>query len=710
MAYDPPPLITRESPRRGRRRRRAQQQSSCCCCSIVAVSLLMVLIVWRGSIFSIFHRQPEAKEPPAARMFPLELSSDATQYLRYNLVRITATVRDAQGVKRTIEGKPPEIIVTRNGEIVTTIGDFTSVTPRYHQPSQTYVAHWPIPWNAPVGEYLAEARLKVENPETWSWETEEQQRERRRERKRNGEPAPPEGDAVCVARARFFVTGRAPNPAIPKGTCVASWEPDFPADRVRRTDGTMGDWKAMFDWCEFMGADTLWFRGAVTEAYKNTPRTMEQPFKPNNLQAIPLLAAEAKHRGLRFGTWVAAYSTYPHNTNRYKPPYKYAQDISRSTGAVSSLDFVSLLDPDRLKHVTGFLSQVQADPNVDYLGLDYMRSDRGGYEMVDRFTSEMPLRLPENFSRRSRSERWGYVAKKREMEWQSDPKFYDSWNWWRAHVGAQNVASMIQQGQLSKPLWIFVLSWWHGKQHGQDPLMFTDAGASVLAPMLYQVDSRGMYDSMVRDWNEYLGQGQANIFPGDQVDYRWHQKLRNPAAPEEMYDRMVTAHRKFHATGLTVGMFLHDISRATTPDNNGPYPGTEWALAGGAAFSTLRMNWRVFPIVATLQMPAAAPLDTTVEGQLTLQNVVKRDVKRVTLQLEKTEGVELVGELKSEPLLRAERTVTLPVRVRIRSGHADRLNRLMVCVRIRWSDDDYGEGVRRDLRPMILVMDYVQGR
>jgi len=671
-----------------------------------------VLIAWHRPILSVFGHRPASPQQAVTAAFPLELSADAAYYLRYNIVRLTTTLMDAQGRRLQTVATPPEITVTCNGQIVSTIGDFRSLTARYDRNLQAYVANWPVPWNCPAGEYVAEARAAIPDPQSWSWETAETLRQKRRERRKTTAEPAIAGESWCMARARFLVTGVTPRTDIPRGTCVATWEPDFRATDIRKPDGTVGDWRAMFDWCDFMGADTFWFRGAVTEVYEGN-LTLERPFNQDNLDAIPQIAAEAHHRGLRFGTWASAYATYPVGSNAGKPKYDYAQDVSRGSGAIRSLDFISLLDRRRIAHLASFFSAMQADPNVDYLGLDYMRSDRGAYEITDEFVREMPLRLPAGFNDWPRAKRWGYVSEKVEREWQKDSRFYDSWNWFRAHLGAENVRDMITTAQLQKPLWVFVLSWWHGKQHGQDPLMFTDAGVGLLSPMLYQVPNRLHFDTMVRDWNRYLAAGQVNLCPGDQVDFKWHQKTLQPAAPEEFYDRIITAHgakgKGYLQGGLTLGGFVHDINRAQSPHPTWPHPGTEWALAGGAAFSTIRMDWRVFPLLAKLEMPASATLNTTLEGQLTIQNIAKKPVNRITLGLEKTQGVQLAGALESVSL-RAGDTIIKKVPVRIKGGHGDRANRLMVCVRIRWPDDDYGPEVRRDLKPMILVMDYVQGK
>lgn len=714
MAYEPPPLISREAPRSRRQRRRSQQQSSCCCCLLVAVSLLFVLIAWRGTLLSLL-RHDQQQETSLAAAFPLELSTDAPSYLRYNLVRFEAGVTDVQG--RPAKAATPLVVtVSHKGEIVSTVGGVKRLPLRYDSNRQRYVMTWPVPWNAPPGEYVAEVSLEITDPQSWVWETPEQKKERlrREKRKEKGQEPKIEGSTRCVARTRFTISARPIAQMLP-GTCVATWEPDFRSGDIPRPTGGVGDWKAMFDWCEYMGADTFWMRGAVTDVRAGR-LTEAQPFVQYNLDQIPTIAAEAHHRGLRFGTWAAAYATYPEWSNKGKPPYKFAQDISLGSGAISSLDFISLLEPKRVNHLAQLFARLQQDPNVDYLGLDYMRADNGGYEMTVPFTTEMPVKLPPGFAKWSNPQKMAFMARKIEREWQTDPNFYDAWCWWKAHTVSHNLSEIITQAQLSKPLWIFVLSWQHGRQHGQDPLMFTDAGASLLAPMLYQVPNRRHFDRMVEAWNEYVSYGQANLAPGDQVDFRWHQKSLQPAAPEELYDRMITAHRRYlrgttdGAQGLTVGGFWHDISRAAISGSRGPYPGTEWALAGGAAFTTIRNDWQVYPLTAELAVPRTGALGETVTATLTLRNIVKADVKRISLEVVKTPGIEAAGVLKAIPALGNGQTLTVPVTVKLKGANAARANRFMVCVRVRWPEGEYGKTVRADLPRMMLVMGYVQGR
>lgn len=713
MALEPPPLISREPPRSRRRRRRQQQQSSCCCCLLVAVCAIILLVAWRGALVALVHRNRGHERADPAAGFPVELTVAPGQYFHYSLVPLEAVLRDSRGQPVVLQ-KPLVVRVRRKDEVVTTVGGTEKLPLRYEAARQRYVGSWPVPWNAPPGEYLAEVEVAIPEAAAWKWETPEQQKARQREERRRQQQRSSRvnGRATCVARARFSVLSR-PLATVAPGTCVATWEGDFPSSAVTRPDGTTGDWKALYDWCDYMGADTLWFRGAVTNANRDR-LSDQQPFASYNLRAVPALAAEAHHRGLRFGTWAAAYATYPEESNAGKPHYSFARDVSLSTGAVGQLDFISLLDRKRLSDLAWFAGSFQQDPgldpNVDYVGLDYMRGDNGGYEVTDDFARDMPVKLPTAFRTWPQQRRWAYVARKVEREWQTDPHFYDCWAWWRAHKVAENLRDIIAQAQLKKPLWIFVLSWMHGKQHGQDPVMFSDAGASVLAPMLYQVDSHAQFESMVQAWNEYLSYGQANLMPGDQVDYKWHQKTLQPAAPEELYYRMVKAHQQYLRDGRTVGSFWHDISRAAVRGSRGPYPGTEWALAGGAAFTTVRNTWQVYPMVAALEAPRTVAVGQTFEATVSLTSVVKTEVRRIDLEVVRTPGVRQVGEFKRKLSLGPGDELTVRVPVRIVEPDLARANRFMVCVRVRWPDGDYGRGVRRDLPRMMLVMKYVQAR
>lgn len=678
---------------------------------MLALSLIVVAMAFRGAIVGWLSREPEEDQAAQTVEFPLAVETVQDRYLRYQLIPVTVRVVDPQG--RPIGDEPPNVIVTRNGERVKTIGHFGDrVKLDYDARQGAWVGNWPPGWNPQPGIYRIEARIEID-PTEWGWA-------RAKSEDEEPEEVAPEGEAWAVAVAEFELVGRA-KPALEPGLCVATWEFDY-RETFSGPDGSQGDWRKLFDWVEYVGADTFWFRGGLTEP-SSEPLTLERPFKQINLEAIPKFGREAHLRGIKFGTWAVAYATYGNRAR--KPDYDYSLDVSRSTGAVSETDYISLLDERRIQHLAEFFKMVQESEYVDMAGLDYMRTNpgSGGYELAERFAEEMPVELPENWGLMSTAQRQRYVAMKIEEQWRAhqDPEFYEAWNWWRAHLGAKIVRQIIDRSGIKKPTWIFVLSWLHGVQHGQDPVMFTDAGVTMLSPMLYQIWSHEAFDVMVSQWNEYLHDGQVNLVPGDQVDFYWHQETRNPPAPEELYYRIVSAHEKYIGGGRTQGAFWHDICRAASPSNLGPYSGREWALAGAAAFSTVRDNWRVYPLHAELEAPDSAPIASQFTVKVKLQNLTNQPVQGVRISLADTPhmvGVGLKdppdGELWGEPYkdagtVPAGGSTEVPVTVRITTSDASRLNETMLALRITWDAGEFAEPVRNELPRMIVLMKYIRG-
>ncbi len=691
-------------PRQKRRLRLQRQQLRCCGCLVLAGLAVVAFVVMAGRMRGWLETRRQARLQAEAYHFPLELEVEGRQFLRYQLVPITLRLQDPQG-RPLVTDQPPVMTVWFNGEPVTTVGNLQKLQPRYRRDKQDYVCNWPVPWMAKPGTYLVQARTELKNPAEWRWAEEPTES---RAITKPKPPPEPEGEVLCTAQAMIEVVQRTP-PPFPVGTCFATWEMDFPNGPVTKPRGGKGDWRAIVDWCEYMGADTLLFRGAYTSTAAGA-LSRKQSFIQANLNAVPALAAEAHHRGLRFGAWAIAYETLPFGTNAGKPPYQYAQDISRSTGQTKELEFISLLDQQRPQDLAAFAAQMQADPNVDFIGLDYMRSDRGGYEMTDAFTGDMPVELPLNWPRFTQKQRWQFMATKIEKEWQTDRNFYDQWNWWRAHKGAEIVQGIIQQAQLRKPLFIFVLSWRHGEQHGQDPAMFNDAGAAALLPMLYQMPSKQHFEWTMKSWADYMTPGQANLAPGDQVDYFWHQKSLNPAGPELMYQRLMEAQKRMIYQDKPVGLFWHDISRAAVKGRLGPYPGSEWALAGAAAFSQLRQAWAVYPLRVTLApLPAKARFGIPLRARVTVENLSKARIDDVSLRLEQTAGVKPSGPgRKTIPSLGPGEKIEVPLDAVITMPNGARANRFMVCLRLDWPPKDYGKAFRNDLPTTFLLMQYVQ--
>jgi hypothetical protein len=684
--------------------RQKTQQLRCCGCLALLGLALAVTLISVGRTGHWLSGRHHASAETSQYIFPLQLQVPAGQYTRYQLVPITMRLQDPSG-RPVVTNQPPQVTVWFEGQPVATVGNLQKLTPVYQPDQGLYTCNWPVPWMAPPGQYLVQARLRLTRPEQWRWAPATTSSAHPGDKPTA--PPPPEGEVFCNAQAVIQVAATPP-PAYPPGTCFATWEPDLPTGSVPLPRGGQGDWRALLEWAKFMGADTLLYRAAITSADYG-PLTREQPFYQHELAAVPGLAAEAHHQGLKFGVWAAAYETLPTSSNAGKPPYQYAQDISRTTGQVRSLDFISLLDQRRRQDLAGFLREMQAQPDVDLVGLDYMRSDNGGFEITNNFAAEMPVKLPPQWAKMDQRRRWQYMAQKTESEWQTDRDFYDQWNWYRAHLGAEIVNGLLRDSQLQKPLFIFVLSWQHGVQHGQDPAMFTDAGASVLLPMLYQVASQGHFESVMKSWAGYMKPGVANLAPGDQVDDRWHQRSRRPATPELLYQRMTAAQQRLIPQSVPLGSFIHDISRLATRGDRGPYPGTEWALAAAAAFSQVRQAWSVYPLVCRLQAPTKARFGVPFTARVTIENRSNVAIKDLSLRLEDTAGVKASGQARKRlPLLGPGEKIEVPLDMVIDRPDGARANRFMCCVRLEWPRRDYGEKYRADLPPMFVLMQYLQ--
>lgn len=716
MRHEPVRIINSHSPTSVRRKRQTQQRSSCCCCLVVLLSLVIGLITFRGPVgkwLGGLSGGARNKGPEIA--FPLEIATETTTYYRYSLIRVTATLVDPKGAPLTAVDDPI-ITVRHDGDVVTTVGNVTKVRLKRGGEGAGYSAYWPVPWNAEPGEYIAEAAVEMANPEQWSWRRDEGAEDE------GEQPTKIGGTAWCVARTRFEIDAVPLPKGLPPGTCIATWEGDYMAGGIATPDGKSGDWRTMLDWCEYVGADTFWFRAAVTQPH-GTVMSFEQPFHSTNLEVVPKLAAEAHRRGIKFGAWAVAYSTYPKPEksrpgiafNKNKPPYDFAQDISVGTGVVSDRNFVSMLDTRRIDHLAGFVADMNAIPEVDFIGFDYFRTDapRGGYEMADRFTSEMPVSLPDDWATMTETARMRHVARCTGQDWQSNSAFFDAWNWWRSHLSATCLKAIFDKARPTKPTWVFVLSWEHGKQHGQDPVMFTDAGLTFVAPMLYEVESPQQFDTVAEAWNEYLYANQVNIAPGNQVDARCHQYMVGPtagdkhSAVEEFVRRMIAGHEQFEpGDGVTRGAFMHDISRCAVTGNRGPYPGKEWATGAAAAFTHVRNSWKVYPLVVTmdkLTRTGGAAFTATIS----IKSLTDKQIDGIGVELMDMPGVEVVGKQPTRALT-AKDTLVVDVNGRIKGPMPKRGNRFMVAVRVTWPQGEYGETFRNDLPRHQTVVEYVQ--
>ncbi len=473
------------------------------------------------------------------------LDTGVHAYLHYQFVDVRLKTQDPQLIA-TWRKNPPQVAVLKNGITLSTIAGMKSILLDYDPSVGFFVGRWPCPWNAPVGKY--DLKLLSNNPAI---------------QKR-------------LSSHGFKIIRRSPRP-IPPGFAVLTLETVNPIKtmHVRGPDGKMGDWRGMLDWAKYIGADAFWMLGARTPG--------EHPgevWTHDNRAMIPLIARAAHKRGLKFGVYVMCYLT---TSKTRLPRYQYALDAGN--GRTSFTRAISIDDPQRPKDIAAILKKFSEIPDVDFLGIDYIRNALGGYELADDFYKDMPGANPPPFwNKLSLEEKDVYLARKKIMR--RDMKFIDAWQWWRAHKVALIVRKIKTELHARQPLWGFTLSWAKGWQHGQDPVMMNDAGVDIDAVMLYEA-TQPQFDALIDDWHGYLKHGDAQVIGGDVVDWNLHQK--SPDGPKEFYRRSVEAVDRIYADGPAPGLFVHDVARALF-GRTGPWGTKGWMDEAKRAIAYMRLK------------------------------------------------------------------------------------------------------------------------
>jgi len=527
---------------------------------------------------------------PAVRLYPLKESYFHDEFVEWALT----LPEDSPGFPLLRRSTAPLMTWVEKGTVpVSTIGLTTKIPLAFDEKAGQWRARWPVPWNAHDGEYAV-----VFDSAAW-----------------------PAGQTM-PGRESFRVVSR-PFKPLPPGFSVLTLEGLAPFGRYRAPDGTKRP-SAIAEWAEFMGADAVVVQGAESSGY-TSKLSKSFPWQARSEKGVAELAQACRERGLQLGVYVLCFMVG--GPAEHSPDYQYGWHYEFGR-PVHGLDRpvrrgISIADPDRPGDIVKILNRWADVPGVDFVGLDYIRPVFGGNELVEDFVRDMPgVRAPERWEKMSRIERMAWIGPGRyvatnlktnnPVQW----KLSDQWFWYRAHRTAE-VLRKITKGYAGRtPLWGFTLSWQKGWEHGQDPVMFRDAGLDMDAIMLYEADGE-QFQNLVGQWRNYAARSQLNLILGDTFDWRLHQKTRNPAGPEDFFNRMTTAAAKFHSDGPARGLFTHDLARALSGERQlGPYGSREWFLAGGAAMTRARDMNRALSYDLKFTVPDTARPGATLAGKI----------------------------------------------------------------------------------------------
>ena len=455
--------------------------------------------------------------------------------------------------------------------------------------------------------------------------------------------------------------------------------------KVKGPDGEWGDWKKLFDWVEFSGANTFWYMAGQTSAYEEK-LSDDFPWNEENLDFIDDLAKEAEKRGIDFGYWVQCYIVL--GPKRYRANYEYGWDYKYDLGKSVPTRGISVGDKKRIEDIIKFIKRLDRIEEVDYIGFDYIRTAKGGLELVDEFVREMEVEVPEKWEKFSKRERMEWLGRIAERTRGRDIPLIDQWNWWRARQTAIILKRIKEEAGLTKPLWVFNLSWEKGWQHGQDVVMKNDAGADIIAVMLYESDLKQL-DCLIEEWKEYVNRGDANLIVGDDYDWPLHQYTLNPAGPEDFYNRTLKAMKNIYGDGPVSGLFTHDLARALW-GRRGPYPPQEWILAGASCFSRLREEWEIIPIHTEIEIPEKVLFNTEFLANVVVKNCGPLEVKKIEVSILPQKGIKIVsGNYKEIESLAPGETERVEFKLKIDEFDYERGFRHMVSSRTEWESGEF---------------------
>lgn len=487
----------------------------------------------------------------------LKLTTDQDKYWRYEMVGITAGPGQTGTAWAAQLPEKMSASIWQGKRRVVTIGKQKSVLLRREE-GDKWLGNWPIPFNPVLGKYTVKLS---------AW---------------------PADGTTLTASANFKIRGREPRSLLP-GFSVVTYEggKKGPNTSPGLTPEVPSSWRNLVHWADFMGADAFWHCIGQTQVWARL-KPEQFPWSAFTVRLMERVGRAVNEAGMKYGAWITAFVVIgdkPEATG-----YTYTWGWDRKNKTLRRLRYVSLGCEKRIQDIVELLRKFEASPVVDYLGLDYMRTDVGGYEFAGDFVQDMALETPAEWGQWSADERSLWMARLIEVE--RDAVAREQWQWWRAHKVALVLAGIVQAVRPEKPLWVFSLGWKTGHQHGQDMLMMLDAGVGFNAPMFYSIN-KGDLPHMLNSWKNYLRRSPASVVIGQCVDWNLLGRTKDPGGPEEHYIRQIQTMDKLMPRAKHFGFFWHDMGRAYF-GARGPYGTMEWAMAGAASFSSLKVvNGRI---------------------------------------------------------------------------------------------------------------------
>ncbi len=622
---------------------------------VLAAAFLVSGVLIAKATLAPLMKKSSPLSPSVSQMIPDVIAvMPARSFLRYEMVPFEVKLNPKETTRFAEMRASVEVYC--DGKPVSMVDGRSKLNLKKDAGGGRLIGNWPIPYNPKPGTYIAEVTVSSSD-----WQV-----PKSFESAFTIPPLKPQGlypgyAALTMEGGKQLINGALP--ALDGG------------DSMRASNA--------LDWAQFMGANIYCYLMGQTSVWDHL-NAKDFPFNRGDVEVGHKYAKAAHAKGIKFAGYMTTFKVVGDAWNQ--APYEFSLGYDPDSDEVVQTRFISLNDSKRRQDVIDFLKEMNEDPLIDMVGLDYVRTGFAGYEMVDEFVRDLNVPGPADYWTMSKQERIHWLA--RTVELKENMEVVSLFEWWRAHKVALALKSILDEAKMNKPVFTFTLGWQMGHQHGQDPAMFVDAGVSFNHIMLYEGD-RNTLESMKKQWPDYLSRGNGMYAMGEMVDFNLVQKSLDPPGPEELYNREVETFHNWFPVNANLGMFWHDLYRLVY-GIRGPYSTMEWTIAGGKAFTTLQQAEGLSPVEVNIEAPREIPAGIAVPINVDIHNRSAKDLKNLVLhQLDTSKNYDVdlatIGpfDLPAGNRVRVKSLYTsIP-----KEDHPDRDNRYMTAVMVEKQDD-----------------------
>src|SRR6056297_1063667 len=391
-------------------------------------------------------------------------------------------------------------------------------------------------------------------------------------------------DSEIISKNKFYVTGREIHKVkTPFHAITVEYGGNLNKIKVGNHYDKSYSHENIENLLDFMGIDNLFFMVGQTTAKLDNVKS-GNPWIRENLNSWEKFAVN--HNKLTLGGYAGCFLAFGPAKKKF-PEYEFSYDYSQKYGLYRT-NFISIDDRNRIDDIKKLIKIIENNPDVKYIGLDYIRAGQGGFENYDEFSRIFNIEIPGESTKKK------ILNLAKMVKNDSKPGIKRKWEYFRAYKTSLVIEEVSKDS--SKPLWTFLLGWEQGHNHGQDPIMFTDAGADLIFVMLYEA-THDKYNEMMKSWQNYLENVSGlQLIAGQDVDFILNDSNdKNRSGPEEMLRRYKYSYDVFSTNDNLKGFFIHDLVRMFY-GRLYPYSSKEWLYSAFSGLSYFDVKGKIIPL------------------------------------------------------------------------------------------------------------------